>query len=255
MGARRRAPHVGHGKVARWHWEATARTGRHADLACLQLAALGCQTYRLPLSFYPSCRNMGLDGLWWGLVVINTMQARPPACACRTPEPTTSTSTSAFTPAHTQHAPNLHAPPAHSRTLPPLQGGIMLTMTALFDYQKQSDKAVAMLAQTATRLEVEGADGEEAGNPLLAPLLPGAGGELGEGLADGGLGVGASAKDRQPSRRGSRRSTDSAGIRERLRESVLLLLTEGSHVQPRRRAPAGSGQRRGRKAPVSSSVP
>jgi hypothetical protein len=119
-----------------------------------------------------------------------------------------------------------------------LQGIIMLTITALFNFEKQSEQAVAMLAAAATRTEADG--GNEAA--LVAPLLEG----QAVAAQPGSSGVAGS-------KRWSRPRRDAAGVRDRLRESVLLLLTEGAQGPPRRQA------RRPRKptasAPVAASVP
>ncbi|KAL4855257.1 Protein DETOXIFICATION 1 [Chlorella vulgaris] len=140
----------------------------------------------IPLAAYLAFkRNMGLDGLWWGLVAINTMQ-----------------------------------------------GGIMLTLTALFDFQAQADKAVAMLAQSATRPDTGGEEPLSQGSrdPLLAPLLPAHERRMGV-PPTGALAMALGAKSPHAQSQGAPSS-----LRERLSRSAVALLTEGVHMpQPQQR--------------------
>ena len=168
----------------------------------------------IPLAaFLAFKRGMGLEGLWWGLVVINT-----------------------------------------------LQGGIMLTITALFDFEGQADKTADMLAMSsaaahenhqhhqhqhqrqASAAEEQQQAAGEVGNPLLAPLLQ-AGGSSGGG---GGGSVEAAVGLQGRAARG--RSGDATGLQERLQQSLVMLLTEGvPHSQPQhlhsRSLPVGAGSR------------
>lgn len=108
----------------------------------------------------------------------------------------------------------------------------MLTLTALFDFQAQADKAVAMLAQSATRPDTGGEEPLPQGSrePLLAPLLPAHERRMGV-PPTGALAMALGAKSPHAQSQGAPSS-----LRERLSRSAVALLTEGVHMpQPQQR--------------------
>lgn len=209
----------------------------------------------IPLAAYLAFKQgMGLEGLWWGLLVINTLQASLPGppvhgtaasraksglcrlwhCGCTCYTPGFGAGVLADTVAVDEISRGSHLPACAT---PGMQGCIMLALAYFFDFEAQAERAAALLQQAAARsAEVD------VPNPLLEPLLPGAGAAAASTRA---------ARRRKPAGRERQASLDVEGIKRRLSLAMLLLLTDGAHTR-RSRLPNTRG--RGYKAADSGAT-